>query len=122
MKYKALYIELAELLTRLKCKVCDYDFWGYCNQTKTIRAFIVIKPDMSYKSKFLTLAHEAGHLFNMGKNQEFIWSKNPRTEEEANQFALQLLNIYEIDPTEYCRFYEKAKKKAKKRNKSWFEI
>ena len=122
MKYKELYIELAELLTKLGCSVCDHDLWGYCYHTKTVRAFVIIKPDMSYKAKYLTLAHEAGHLFNLGKNQKFIWSKKARTEEEANWFALQLLNINDIDPNEYRKFYDKAKKKVKKRKKSWFEI
>lgn len=121
MKYKELYVELAELLTKLGCKVCDYDVYGYCGQTETIRAFIVIKPEMNFKEKLLTLSHEMGHLFYK-KNDKFIWSKNPRTEEEANQFALQLLNIHEIDPNEYSKFYKKAKKKVKKRRKCWFEI
>lgn len=122
MKYKELYVELADLLTKLFCKVCDYDVLGYCGQTKAIKAFIVIKPEMSFKEKYFTLAHEAGHLFSLGKNQKFIWSEKPRTEEEANQFALQLLNINEIDPNEYLKFYNRAKKKSKKRKKSWHEI
>lgn len=122
MKYKELYVELAELLTKLNISVCDYDFWGYCGHTKTVKAYVVIKPEMSYKAKFFTLAHEAGHLFSNTKNKAFTWSKSPRTEEQANQFALQLLNIHEIDPNEYRRFYNKAKKKVKKRKKSWFEI
>jgi Zn-dependent peptidase ImmA (M78 family) len=122
MKFKNLYIELAEKLTDLGCEICDHDFLGYCYQTKSIRAFIVIKSDMSFKSKYLILAHEAGHLFTLGKNRKFVWSKKPKTEEEANYFALQILNIHEIDPNEYRKSYEKAKKKSLKRKKSWFEI
>ena len=122
MKYKDLYIDLAETLTGLKCYVSDIDFWGYCYQTKSIRAFIVIKPSMSFKRKFFTLAHEAGHLFYMTKDSNFNWSKKPRTEEEANVFALQLLKLSDIDPNEYRKVYEKAKKKLKNRKKSWFEI
>lgn len=121
LKYKELYVELAELLTKLDCKVCDQDFLGYCFQTKLTRAFIVIKPDMSYKDKYLTLCHEAGHLFFI-KNNEWNWSKKPKTEEEANQFALKLLKFNEIDENEYRVFYNKALRKVKKRNKSWFEI
>jgi Zn-dependent peptidase ImmA (M78 family) len=122
MRYKELYVELAELLTKLGCSVSDHDLWGFCYHTKTIRAFVVIKADMDYKSKYFTLAHEAGHLFSMGKNKKFVWSEKARTEEEANGFALQLLESNEIDPNEYGKFYKKAKKKVKKRKKSWFEI
>ena len=63
MKYKILYKELAEKLTDLGCSVSDHDLLGYCYQTKTIRAYIVIKSHMSYKSKYFTICHEAGHLF-----------------------------------------------------------
>lgn len=122
MKYKNLYVDLAETLTELKCYVCDHDLWGYCFQAKLVKAFIVIKPDMSYKEKYLTLAHEAGHLFTMKGKSNFIWSKDPRTEEEANRFALELLNLNDINSNEYRKFYNRAKKKVKKRKKSWFEI
>lgn len=121
MKYKTLYKELAEKLTELGCSICDHDLLGYCYQTKTIRAYIVIKCHMSYKSKYLTLCHEAGHLFSL-KDDKFVWAKEPRSEEEANRFALELLDTNDIKAQEYCRFYEKAKKKVKKRKKSWFEI
>ena len=66
--------------------------------------------------------HEAGHLFYMKKGQKFNWSEEPRSEEEAHWFALQLLKFNEIDAYEYYRFYEKAVKSVKKRKKSWFEI
>ncbi len=121
MKYKTLYKELAEKLTDLGCSVCDHDLWGYCYQTKPIRGFIVIKSHMSYKGKYLTLCHEAGHLFYL-KDDTFVWSKEPRSEEEANRFALELLDSNDIKSGEYRKFYEKAKKKVKKRRKSWFEI
>lgn len=121
MKYKTLYKELAEKLTDLGCSVCDHDFLGCSYQTKSIRAYIVIKSSISYKSKYYTLAHEAGHLFTL-KNKGFVWSVTPRSEEEANRFAFQLLDQNDIESYEYCKFYEKAKKKAKKRKRSWFEI
>lgn len=121
MKYRELYIDLAETLTSLKCYVSDIDFWGYCFQTKSVRAFIVVKPDMSYKEKFFCLSHETGHLFSMKKGK-FVWARNPRTEEEANKFAMQLINSKDIDPIEYRKFYERAKRKSKNRKKSWFEI
>lgn len=122
MKYKELYIELTNQLTELRVSVCDHDLWGYCYHTKPIRAFIVIKADMDYKSKYFTLAHEAGHLFSMGKEQKLIWSKKARSEDDANKFALILLGINDIEGNEYRKFYNKAKKKVKKRKKSWFEI
>lgn len=123
MKYKELYKELAQHLTELHISVCDHDLGGgYCFQTKTIRAFIVIEPSLNYKSKYFTLCHEAGHLFYMKKGKKFNWSEEPRSEEEAHWFALQLLKFNEIDAYEYYRFYEKAVKSVKKRKKSWFEI
>jgi Zn-dependent peptidase ImmA (M78 family) len=122
MKYKELYKELAHLLDDLGCAVCDHDFWGYCYQAKKIKGFIIIRPDMSFKRKFFTLAHEAGHLFYFGKDNKFNWSKKPKTEVEANTFALQILKLSDIDPYEYSKIYEKAKKKSKNRKKSWFEI
>lgn len=122
MKYKELYKELAQHLTELKISICDHDLYGYCYDTKKIKAFIVIKSDMDYKSKYFTLCHEAGHLFYMKKGQKFVWSKNTRSEEEANWFTLQLLKSNEIDLNEYREFYKKAKKMVKKRKKSWFEI
>ena len=123
MKYKELYKELAQKLTELKVSVCDHDLGGgYCFQTKPIRAFIVIKSEMNYKSKYFTLAHEAGHLFYIKKDKLFNWSKEPRNEKEAHWFALKLLKSNKIDSYEYYRFYDKIMKKSKKRRKSWFEI
>lgn len=123
MKYKELYKELAQTLTELKVSVCDHDLGGgYCFQTKTIRAFVVINPNMDYKAKYFTLCHEAGHLFYMKKGQKFNWSEEPRSEQDAHWFALKLLKFNEIDTFEYYRFYEKIVKSVKKRKKSWFEI
>lgn len=122
MKYKELYRELANFLNDLGCFVCDIDVLGHCKHTNGIKAFIYIKSDLNYKEKYFVLAHEAGHLFSMKKGKKFAWSKKPRSEEEANQFALQLINLNEIDCYEYRNFYDKAKKKFKKRKKSWFEI
>jgi len=123
LKYKDLYRELAQQLTELKISICDHDLGGgYCFQTKSIRGFIVIKPDLSFKEKYFVLTHEAGHLFYMKKDQEFVWSKKPRSEEEAHSFALQLLKLNEIDNFEYYKFYRKAVRSIKKRKKSWFEI
>jgi Zn-dependent peptidase ImmA (M78 family) len=122
MNYKKLYIELAYTLTDLNCLVCDHDFWGYCNQVDFLNAIIIIKPNMSYKEKYCILAHEAGHLFYMKKINKFNRSKKPRSEAEANEFALRLLEYNDIEEKEYHNVYEKAKKRAKKRKKSWFEI
>ena len=121
MKYKNLYRELAELLTELGCSVADHDFLGYCYQTAAIKGLIVIKANMNYKGKYFVLAHEAGHLFYM-RNGKFNWSKKPRTEEQANTFAVKLLKFNEIESHEYYKHYNRAKKNVKKRIKSWFEI
>lgn len=121
MKFKNLYKDLANLLTNLDCSVCDLDFRGYCFQTKDIKALIVISPDMSYKEKYFTLAHEAGHLFYMKKGNAFNWSEKPRSEDQANWFALQLIKHNEIESYEYKKFYNKALRASKKRKKSWFE-
>jgi Zn-dependent peptidase ImmA (M78 family) len=70
----------------------------------------------------MTLAHETGHLFYMSRNKErIIWSKKPRTEDQANQFVLLLLKMNDIDENEYKTFYSKALKASKKRKKCWFE-
>ena len=122
MKYKELYKELANHLNNLGCFVCDIDVLGHCRHAYGLKAFIYVKSDLNYKEKYFVLAHEAGHLFSMKKDQKFCWSKNGRSEEEANRFALQLLGFNEIDGYEYRKFYNKAKKKFKKRKKSWFEI
>lgn len=122
MKYKELYIDLAWKLTELGCRVCDHDIEGYCYQVKNFRAFVVIKADMGFKEKYMTLCHEAGHLFTLKGSDTFNWSKKPRSEDKANQFVLRLLKLNDIDENEYHEFYEKAKKKVKKRKKSWFEI
>jgi Zn-dependent peptidase ImmA (M78 family) len=121
MKYKTLYKELAEKLTDLGCFICDIDVLGHCGHTDYVKAFIYIKSALNYKHKYFVLAHEAGHLFSL-KNDKFIWSPTARSEEEANRFAFQLLEQNDIESYEYCEFYQKAKKKAKKRKKSWFEI
>ena len=121
MKYKELYVDLAETLTSLKCYVCDQDLWGYCFQTESIRAFIVIKSNATFKEKYMTLCHEAGHLFTMEKGK-FKWSKKPRSEEEANRFAIDLLRTNDIEDYEYFKVYKKIEKKTKKRILSWFEI
>ncbi len=68
------------------------------------------------------MAHEAGHLFYINKKQKFSWSKNGRSEEKANKFAIKLLNLNNIEKYEYFELYELARKKGKKRKKSWFEI
>lgn len=113
MKYKELYVELAEFLTRLGCSVCDHDLMGYCYQTAKIRAFIIIKPDMTYKEKYLTLCHEAGHLFLYKNNQKFVWSKTPMSELSANHFALQLLASHDIDEKNIMNFTRKLKRKLR---------
>lgn len=123
MKYKELYKELAQTLTDLRISICDHDLGGgYCFQTKTIRAFIVIQSSLNFKDKYFVLAHEMGHLFYPKKGKELGWSKKPRSEEEAHQFALRLIKFNDIDPYEYYRFYRRVTKRAKKRKKSWFEI
>ena len=122
VNYKELYVDLAWILNGLGCNVCDHDFSGYCYQTKGKRGFIVINSNLSYKRKLMTLAHEAGHLFYMTKGKAFNWSKKPRTEDQANWFALQLLRLNNIEGFEYHEFYNKAKKKLKNRKKSWFEL
>ena len=122
MGYKSKYVDLAYLLTSQCCMVCDHDFMGYCSFFENKKAFIVIKPKLSYKEKIFTLAHEAGHIFYMTKGRAFIWSKKARTEKQANWFAVQLLRLMKIDVLEYYCFYEKAKKRNKYRRKSWFEF
>lgn len=122
MKYKSLYRDLANTLSSLGCFISDFDILGHCMHTDKTKAFIFIKPTMSYKHKYFVLAHEAGHLFFIKKNKVFNWTTKPRTEEEANSFAFHLFSLKDIDCNEYRKFYEKAKKKAKKRKKAWFEI
>jgi Zn-dependent peptidase ImmA (M78 family) len=122
MKYKILYVELAELLTRLGCQVCDHDLLGYCFQPGKSRGFIVIRPNMNYKEKYFILSHEAGHLFRLTKDKKLRWTAKIKTEEEANLFAVKLLKFNEIEREEYYKIYAKAKEKMKKRKKSWFEI
>ena len=123
LKYKELYKELAQALTELKISVCDHDLGGgYCFQTKSIRAFIVIDSKMNFKEKYFTLCHETGHLFYIRDKNEFVWSDYPRSEEEAHKFAIQMLKSNDIDSLEYYRFYGKVTKKVTKRRKSWFEI
>jgi Zn-dependent peptidase ImmA (M78 family) len=122
MDYKELYKDLAWTLSGMGISVCDYDYLGYCGQTKKIEAFIVIKPSLSYKEKFFTLAHEAGHLFYMKKGNIFNLSKKSRSEDEANWFAIQYLRLKEINSNEYWHFYNKAKDRNSTRRKSWFEI
>lgn len=122
MEFKELYKELAQTLNNIGCSVCDFDYWGYCSSTKGIKAFIVIKPSMSYKGKYFTLAHEAGHLFYMSKGKILNWSKNSRSENQANWFALQLIKRNNIDVEEYKEFYNKALKISKNRKKSWYEF
>lgn len=122
MDYKSLYINLAELLTHLKVVVCDHDYLGYCYQNNDNKGFIVINPKMTYKEKYFTLAHEAGHLFYMRKGNMFSWSKKPRTEEQANWFAIQLIKMNGISSIDYCNHYSNAIRYNKKRKKSWFEI
>lgn len=122
MSYKSLYKYLAYDMEELDVDVCDHDFWGYCSQTKDTRGVIIIKSKMNYKEKYFTLCHEVGHLFYMKKGQQFTWSKKPRTESQANWFAMQLLKTKEIDIEEYKEFYNKALKAVKKRKKSWFEL
>jgi Zn-dependent peptidase ImmA (M78 family) len=122
MKYKDLYIGLAHALTYRGCEVCDYDYWGYCAQTDGIRAFIVIKPKMKYKEKYLILVHETGHLFFLNNKKGLVWSNKTRNEDQANQFALKFLKMNKIDAKEYNKFYKKAQKIAKKRKKSWHEF
>lgn len=122
MDYKQLYLDLALILRDLKCFVHDHDFNGYALFTKDYKAFIVINPKLTYKEKYFCLAHEVGHLFYMKKNSIFNWSNKPRSEEQANWFAIQLLKRQNIDTKEYWDFYKKAETKAKKRKKSWFEI
>jgi hypothetical protein len=121
MEYKTLYKELAWILTHLGCTICDHDFLGFCNYTLDKRAFIYIKPSLSFKHKFFTLAHEAGHLFHMKKGSVFNWSKKARSEEQANWFAVQFLKRYGISSKEYYVFYSKAQKRGRK-YKSWFEL
>ena len=122
MKYKELYKELAQTATELGCSVGDHDLLGYCYHTKNIRAFIVINPDMNYKDRFLTLCHELGHLFYMQKGNRFVWSDEPRTEEQANFFAIKLLQYNDVDADEYRKFYNKALRIVKKRKPSWHEL
>jgi Zn-dependent peptidase ImmA (M78 family) len=122
MKYKELYKELAHQLSSLGCFVCDIDMLGHCKHTEDSKAFIYIKPSMSFKAKYFVLAHEAGHLFYKKGEKIFNWSKTARSEEEANTFALQLLESNDIDSHGYCKLYSKAKKASKKRKKSWFEL
>jgi Zn-dependent peptidase ImmA (M78 family) len=117
--YKALYKDLANTLNELKCSVNDHDYLGYCSQTKGIRAFIFINPSLNYQQRYFTLVHEAGHLFYMTKGKTFNWSKEPRSEDEANWFAVQVLRLNEMKSAEYWEFYNKCKKR--KRKKSWFE-
>lgn len=120
MSYKELYKELSENLNSLNCEVCDYDFPGYCGYTGKFKASIYISSSLNYQQKYFVLAHEAGHLFYMKKGSIFNWSKKYRTEEEANWFAVQLLRINDIGSDEYWQFYNKIKKR--KRKKTWFEI
>ena len=120
--YKGLYRDLAQVLRSYCCDVFDHDLLGYCIQVKDAKAIIFISPTLTYKEKYFTLAHEAGHLFYMKKGKVFNWSKKPRTEEQANWFALQLFRLMEIENTDYKNFYNKALNKLKTRKKSWFEI
>ncbi len=122
MNYKELYKELAQLLTSMRCCVCDHDFFGYCYQIENFRAFIVIKAKMTYKEKYFTLIHEVGHLFYMNKGNILNWSKRVRTEKEANWFAFQILRINDIDVDDYKEFYNRANRILKNRKKSWHEI
>lgn len=120
MSYKDLYAELAQILSSLRCSVNDHDCIGYCQHSGSSRAFIFISPSLNFKQKYFVLAHEAGHLFYMKKGKVFNWATKPRTEDEANWFAVQLLRLNNISSNEYRTFYNKTKKK--KRRKSWFEI
>jgi len=122
MNYKELYKELANDLTNLGCCICDHDFLGYCCQVGSLKAFIFIKPSLSYKEKYFILAHESGHLFYMTKGKLFKRAKKNRTEEQANWFAIQLLRINGVEVYEYKNFYSHAKKIVKNRIKSWHEI
>lgn len=122
MSYKSLYKYLALTMSELDVDVCDHDFWGYCSQTNGTRAVIFIKSKMTYKAKYFTLCHEIGHLFYMKKGKPLNWSKKPRTEEQANWFAMQLLKTNGVDIEEYKEFYNKALIAVKKRKKSWFEL
>jgi len=122
MGYKSLYTELASALDHLGVAVCDHDYMGYCFQTLGLRGFIYIKSRLTYKEKYMALCHETGHLFYMKKGKTLNWSKKPRTEEQANWFAMQLLRRNGIDVEEYKEFYNKALVAVKKRKKSWFEI
>lgn len=122
MSYQELYIDLAQTLIELGCYVCDHDFWGYCYHTKTIKAFVVIKSSMSYKYKYFTLIHEAGHLFYPNNVTLFNWSKKARTEKQANSFAVKILKLKELEVDDYETFYNRAKEIAKNRKKSWHEI
>ena len=116
MSYKRLYIELACVLFNLGCSINDHDCLGYCQYVDSNKAFIVINAGLNFKQKYFVLAHEAGHLFYMKKGNIFNWSIKPRTEKEANWFAIQLLRLNGIDSEEYMKFYNKTK------NKSWKQI
>jgi Zn-dependent peptidase ImmA (M78 family) len=104
------------------CAICDHDFMGHCNFVGKTKAFIYIKPSMSYKQKYFTLVHEAGHLFYMKKGKIFNWAKRARSEDQANWFAVQFLKTVDIRSQEYYDFYDIAVKKLKNRRKSWFEL
>jgi len=121
MNYKQLYINLATELTNLGCRVCDDDFLGLCIYPNKNRAFIYITPNMSYKHKYFTLAHEAGHIFFMKKDKIFNWSKKERPENKANMFAIKILGMNKIKSEEYKIFYSGAIKRGRP-NKSWFEL
>jgi Zn-dependent peptidase ImmA (M78 family) len=121
MGYKQLYKELATSIDELRCAVYDYDFIGFCNHTKKFRAFIYIDSKMSYKEKYFTLAHEAGHLFYMSGDNMFNWSKKIRSETKAHAYAVKLLDSADINEDEYYIFYSKAKSR-RGRKKSWSEL
>jgi Zn-dependent peptidase ImmA (M78 family) len=122
MSYQSLYKDLARAMKDWDVEVCDHDFYGYCAQIKNVKGVIFIKSSLSYKERYFVLCHEVGHLFYMKKDKPFNWSKKPRTEDQANWFAMQLLKNNGVDVEEYKQFYNKALLAAKKRKKSWFEL
>lgn len=122
MGYKTLYSELANEISSNKCYICDEDYLGYCVPAKGLKGFIYIKASMSYKERFFTLAHEAGHLFTMLKGGELKWCNRLKTEQEANTFAVQYMIALGINVEDYRIFYNKASKRNKKKRKSWHHI
>jgi Zn-dependent peptidase ImmA (M78 family) len=119
MNFKNLYKDLATELSDLGCAVYDFDFLGFCCFSKK-KAFIHIRPSMSYRHKFYTLCHEMGHLFTMDE-YDFLWSEVARTEKQANNFAVKLLKTHGITKEEYYVFYDKAVKRGRPR-KTWSEL